>query len=152
MTSDPDEPDRDASDPDAPDVPALGDPLRVAELWCIVADDPAAMLAVHDPGGTYRYVSAGVEAVLGRPAADVVGRSAYAFFHPDEVDRLREEHRGIIERPEAARLRYRVERGDGSYHQVETLAWTLRDDASGELLGIVAVSRLVTPGERARDA
>jgi two-component system NtrC family sensor kinase len=152
VTSDRDLPEHDAPERGVPDAAALGDPLRVAELWRIVADDPAAMLAVHDAGGTYRYVSAGVEAVLGRPATEVVGRSAYAFFHPDEVDRLREEHRLIVERPEAVRLRYRVDRGDGSYHEVETLAWTLRDDASGELLGIVAVTRLAVRGGRAQDA
>src|SRR5690606_7184064 len=57
--------------------PTLPPPAEVLDLL------PDAVCVV-DEDGRYLYVSAGFERILGYPAAEVLGRQAFEFVHPED--------------------------------------------------------------------
>lgn len=119
------------------------DAPAVEDLRRMLTDDTDAMLSIHDAAGDYLYASAAARTILGREPREVVGRSAYEFFHPDDLAAIQESHRRIIETPDTSDITYRIGRSDGTFHEVQTISWTVRDAVSGEETGIVAVTRPV---------
>lgn len=119
------------------------DAPAVENLRSVLADQPDAMLSIHDAAGDYLYASSAARAILGREPGEVVGRSAYEFFHPEDLAAIEASHRHIIETPDTSNITYRIGRADGTFHRVQTISWTTRDPASGEETGIVAVTRRV---------
>lgn len=112
----------------------------VENLRSVLEGDDSAMLSVHDAAGAYLYASRASQTVLGRDPSELVGRSAYEFFHEEDLVTIEASHRRILETPDTSDISYRIERSDGSYHEVQTISWTVRD-SSGEQTGIVAVTR-----------
>jgi two-component system, cell cycle sensor histidine kinase and response regulator CckA len=108
---------------------------------------PARMLAhiddvivILDPDGTIRYESPNHERLFGWKAEDLVGRNAYDFIHPDDMESARAFAASVLARPGASathELRYRC--GDGQYRWVEYSGVNLLHDA--EIAGVLGSYR-----------
>jgi PAS domain S-box-containing protein len=99
------------------------------------------LLSIHAPNGDYLYVSHNTERFFGRSREDVIGRNAYDFFHPDDLERIAGSHAQHEQQHEEApnTIRYRIRQADGTYRWVETRS---RARASREgVEHIVAVTR-----------
>jgi diguanylate cyclase (GGDEF)-like protein/PAS domain S-box-containing protein len=96
-------------------------------------------LSLHAENGDYLFASNAVEHVLGYQPFELVGRSAYEFFHPDDIQRIAEDHTGHSN-GERRRVEYRIRRGDGSWLWVETDSHSYVDEQTGRRF-IVAVTR-----------
>jgi PAS domain S-box-containing protein len=124
--------------------------LRASEQrFRAIVDATNDLIAVLELDGAIRYVSPGIEHVLGWQAEDKVGTNAFDDVHPDDSGRAWEHftnaaaaQSGRGGRPTAFRVRHR----DGSWRQVEAVASNLTHDPA--VRGIVVSIRDV--GERTR--
>lgn len=128
--------------------------LRTSEeQYRMLADYATDMISRHSIDGRYLYVSPASERILGYPPAELVGRLAYDFFHPDDIAAIRQNHEMIINTSDTVgAITYRLRRKDGSYAWIETTSRTIRDTETGAPTEIIAVSRDVTARRKAAEA
>jgi PAS domain S-box-containing protein len=132
--------------------PGTRETLRESdELYRLLAEHSTDMISKHTPEGMYTYASSACRSLLGYDPEDLVGRGAYEFFHPDDLEVIKETHSAILELPDTRTVGYRIRRKDGSYIWFETTSRTVRDPDTDEVLEIIAVSRDVTERKRAEE-
>lgn len=79
------------------------------------------MLSCHDLSGVYRYVTPSCAVLLGYEPADLLGHSAYEFFHPDDLGVIRASHDKIRSGPGiSTRIIYRIRKKSGEFTWFET--------------------------------
>jgi PAS domain S-box-containing protein len=139
--------DLDRRGPDTTSVP----PADLDALRGLIAGS-TDMLARHDPDGTYRYVSPASRQLLGYEPAELVGRSAYEFIHPDDVPSVERAHRAVLAETGLRTVVYRVKNANGHEVRLETSAHTVADPVTGEVAEIQTSSRDVTAREAAESA
>ncbi len=115
--------------------------LRASEAqYRLLAENVTDMISVHSPNGDYIYVSPVCRTLLGDEPSELVGHSAYEFFHPDDLEAFRKSHTTTLETPNSATVQYRLRRKDNSYIWVETTSRATRN-ANGTLETIIATTR-----------
>jgi PAS domain S-box-containing protein len=114
------------------------------ELYRLLAEHSTDMISKHTPEGVYTYASPASRSLLGYDPEDLVGRDAYEFLHPDDLEEIQRTHSAILERPDTYTVAYRIRRKDGSYTWFETTSRTVRDPETDEVLEIITVSRDIT--------
>lgn len=114
------------------------------ESFRIMAEHATDMITRATPDGVYLYVSPACRAQRGYAPEEMVGRSAFEFFHPDDAPRVRRELATKIASAETATFTYRVRRKDGGYIRVESSGRLLRDPATGAPRELIVVTRDVT--------
>jgi len=107
-----------------------------------IADYLGDMVSAHAPDGTYRYVSAASKELLGYEPDELVGRSAYDLFHPDDMAKVAAAHRSTLEGAPFT-VAYRIRRKDHEYLWVETTIRAISDEDSGDVIEIVCSTRPV---------
>lgn len=123
----------------------IDEAIRESEArYRILAENTTDVLSRHKPDGIYTYVSPACKRVLGYEVEEMVGRSAYDFFHPDDFVRARLSPRKINDLPETFTLVYRAQKKGGSYIWFESTNRTVRDGSSERVVEIVTVSRDIT--------
>lgn len=134
---------------DGETIPAEAEPL----LLSLISRHSSDFLAVLTIQGEYVWTSPSSRQFLQMPPEQVVGRSAYDFYHHVDVEQVAAMHARHLEGPdEESSVRYRLTPGRGKERWVETHARVTRD---GELL--VAITRDIddeldetNPGGKAR--
>ncbi len=115
----------------------------------LIAEHSSDMISRHTLEGDYLYASPACRVLLGYEPEELVGRSAYDYFHPEDLAQLRSAHSEILERPDTDTVSYRIRRRDGSYTWFETTSRTVREPTTGNAKEIIAVSRDITERKRA---
>jgi|SRR5215211_1597592 len=118
--------------------------------WSL-ADRLGDLISAHAPDGTYRYASAAAKDLLGYEPAELEGRWAYDFFHPDDVSRVGNAHRSALKGAPFT-VSYRLRRKSGAYVWVETTTRVVFDPDTDEVTEILCCTRAVgdrEPVERA---
>jgi two-component system cell cycle sensor histidine kinase/response regulator CckA len=107
------------------------------------------LLSIVDASGKLVYASPSLERTLGFAPDEKVGADALAEVHPDDVERVREALRRLVEEPDRLlRLSYRVGHRDGSWRTLDTAAQNRLDDPL--IRGIVVNSWDITELEEQR--
>lgn len=114
----------------------------------LLAEHATDMISRHTPEGVYLYASPACRALTGYEPEELVGRSAYDFFHREDLRMIQGSHAAILARPDTDTVSYRLRRKDGAWVWLETTSRTVRDPSTGSVREIIAVSRDV--GERRR--
>ncbi len=127
-------------------------PGESKDLYRILAENSTDMISKHTIEGVYTYVSPACRSLLGYEPEDLVGRSAYAFLHPDDRQRIKDVHSTILQRPDVYTVTYRIRSKDGSYTWFETASRTVREPEMGEAMEIIAASRDITDRKLAEEA
>ncbi|MGC9528271.1 MAG: PAS domain S-box protein [Limnospira sp.] len=128
------------------------DALRESEArYRLLADHATDLISRHDAEGIYRYASPASRALLGYEPEELVGRSAYEFFHPEDVDRIKKSHQILLDTSDVDTVSYRVRRRDGTFIWFETTSHSLRDPETGQIQEIVSISRDITERKQAED-
>lgn len=122
------------------------------ERYRLLAEHATDMIARYDPAGVFLFVSPACESLLGYKSADLVGRSIYDLFDPDQVADLVEQHRAILANTGTHTIRYRLRTRAQGYIWVESTATAIRDPDTGEAIEIVAATRDITARHRAEQA
>ena len=115
-----------------------------------IAEDSLDMISTHSPNGDYTFVSNSSASLLGLRPAELIGKSAYAFFHPDDVPTVERSHDETLTGVEVVRTTYRLRRADGGYVWVETKSKTNRDD-DGNVASIQCITRSVSEDHTIRE-
>lgn len=98
-----------------------GDQMTFPEEWAfrLVAQHATDLISVHAANGDYLYASPNSQDFFGWSPEELLGRNAYNLFHPDDLERIADNHAGHDGHGERA-VRYRLRRLDGSYLWVST--------------------------------
>lgn len=120
------------------------------ELFQIVTENAADMIALVDVKGRRLYNSPAYKRILGYSAAELGETSAFEQIHPDDRFKVLEAAREARETGIGKRLEYRIKHKDGSWRVLESIASTVRD-AKGEVAKLVIVNRDITERKRAEE-
>jgi two-component system sensor kinase FixL len=116
--------------------------------WLI--ENSSDLITLIDAEGTIRYASKSHQTVLGHAIADLYGRKAADFVHPDDLAHLLE---GLAPSARDVRapqsLEMRIRHADGSWRTLEARSSTWSYDP--EVAGMVVNSRDVTARRRAEE-
>ena len=123
---------------------------RREELFQIVTENAADMIALVDVKGRRLYNSPAYKTVLGYTPTELGETSSFEQIHPDDRYRVLEAARQARETGVGQRLEYRIKHKDGSWRVLESLANTIRD-AKGEVAKLVIVNRDITERKRAEE-
>jgi PAS domain S-box-containing protein len=109
----------------------------------LVAEYASDMLSVHelDSAFTYRYASPAAKRLFGYDSADLVGRSAFDFIHPDDRAAVEESAVRLRVRNETISATYRFRAEAGPYTWVESTCRLVPDPHSGEPIEVIATTR-----------
>lgn len=118
------------------------------ELFQIVTENAADMIALVDMTGRRLYNSPAYKRILGYTPAELGETSAFEQIHPDDRFKVLEAARESRETGIGKRLEYRIKHKDGSWRVLESVASTIRD-AKGDVSKLVIVNRDVTERKRA---
>jgi PAS domain S-box-containing protein len=126
--------------------------LRDSEArFRLLAENSTDLISRHTPEGVYLYVSPSCTTLLGYSPAQLLGRSAYEFFHPEDLEAIRESHGTILEMDTAYTVSYRIRRADGSWTWFESASRAIRDPATGQVMEIHSSGRDISERHRAQE-
>ena len=123
-----------------------------AEPFGLLAENSTDMISKHTPEGVYTHASPACRNLLGYEPEELLGRSVYEFFHPEDLKRVSNAHSRGQERPDIYTVSYRIRRKNGTYICLETTSSTVRDPETSKVLEIIAVSRGATERKRIDEA
>jgi len=118
------------------------------ELFRIVTENAADMIALVDVKGRRLYNSPAYKRILGYSPAELSETSSFEQIHPEDRFRVLDAAREARESGVGKRLEYRIRHKDGSWRVLESLASAVRD-ASGDVEKLVIVNRDITERKRA---
>lgn len=107
------------------------------------------LTAIINVDGDYIYVSPSVEFVLGYPAEHFLGKNAFSFIHPDDIETALFGLKSINEKKFVTPEPFRFQNSNGEWRWIET---RLSNELSNPCVnGIVANSRDITEKKRTDD-
>jgi diguanylate cyclase (GGDEF)-like protein/PAS domain S-box-containing protein len=118
------------------------------ELFQIVTENAADMIALVDVKGNRLYNSPAYKRILGYSAAELGETSAFDQIHADDRFKVLEAAREARSTGIGKKLDYRIRHKDGTWRVLESIAGTIRDK-NGEVAKLVIVNRDVTDRKRA---
>jgi len=123
---------------------------KQAELFQIVTENAADMIALVDVKGHRLYNSPAYKRILGYSTAELGETSAFEQIHPDDRFKVLDAAREARETGIGRRLEYRIRHKDGSWRILESVASAVRD-TQGEVAKLVIVNRDITERKRAEE-
>jgi diguanylate cyclase (GGDEF)-like protein/PAS domain S-box-containing protein len=118
------------------------------ELFQIVTENAADMIALVDVKGNRLYNSPAYRRILGYSPAELEGTSAFDQIHVDDRFKVLEAAREARSTGVGKKLDYRIRHKDGTWRVLESIAGTIRND-KGEVAKLVIVNRDITERKRA---
>lgn len=104
--------------------------------------DGSDMIAILDDYAIYKYVSPSSETVLGIPAGDLIGKSAFEFIHDNDTERIKDTLSNLSTKERIQIEPFRFIDAQGNWRWIGTTLTNLSDDPA--VGGYVANSRDVT--------
>ena len=120
------------------------------ELFQIVTENAADMIALVDVKGHRLYNSPAYTRILGYSSAELGETSSFEQIHVDDRFKVLEAAREARSTGVGKKLEYRVRHKDGTWRVLESAANTIRD-AKGEVSKLVIVNRDITERKRAEE-
>jgi diguanylate cyclase (GGDEF)-like protein/PAS domain S-box-containing protein len=120
------------------------------ELFQIVTENAADMIALVDVKGRRLYNSPAYKRILGYSAAELGETSAFEQIHPDDRFKVLQAAQQARTTGVGQKLEYRIRHRDGSWRVLESVAGTIRDE-KGEVSKLVIVNRDVTDRKHAEE-
>ncbi|MCF8373335.1 MAG: response regulator [Bacteroidales bacterium] len=118
---------------------AQTDLIKSERLYRLLAENSSDMIAKHNLEGVFEFVSPSSYNLLGYESEDLIGRNIYDFFHPDDLDSIKNIHSQIIDKPGPIITEYRLKNAEGKFIWMEVSSSAFindEDEFSGEMLSI----------------
>ncbi|MBN2501306.1 MAG: PAS domain S-box protein [Anaerolineales bacterium] len=126
--------------------------LESEERYRILAENAIDMISKHDLEGRFLYVSPACVQLLGYSADEIIGKSSYEFIHPEDIPKIKNEHKIIVEQSITNMVSYRLRQKDGEYRYVETTSKSITDPETGEITEILAITRDISERIKAENS
>lgn len=117
------------------------------ELFRLISENAADMIAVVDASGNRIYSSPSYERLLGYTAEELKGTGTLDHVHPDDRQLVEEAALEAQEHGADRSIQYRMRHKDGSWRIVESTSNVVRN-AHGEVEKLVVVNRDVTASKQ----
>lgn len=96
------------------------------------------MVSVHSgPQGIYTYVNHYCKALLGYEPEELIGKSAYSFIHPDDIESVAENHSWVLRGEDVNSSTLRLCHKNGEWIKVNCISWNSD-------IGVIVVTNLHT--------
>jgi PAS domain S-box-containing protein len=125
--------------------------LEREELFHLISDNAADMIAVVDMHGKRIYNSFSYQRVLGYSPEELQTSSAFEQIHPDDRDRVKSAAEEARRSGIGKTLEYRLRHKNGEWLVLESTSSVIRDE-KGEPEKLVIVNRDVTERKKAEEA
>jgi PAS domain S-box-containing protein len=124
---------------------------RREELHRLLSESSRDMICLHEPDGTFLYVSNAVKDLLDYEPEELIGTSPYRLFHPfDRDDVVRPAHNQALQGPWEGRIEYRMRQRFGTYIWFETSCRSILDD-EGRVVRLQTSSRDISERRRTQE-
>jgi diguanylate cyclase (GGDEF)-like protein/PAS domain S-box-containing protein len=120
------------------------------ELFQIVTENAADMIALVDVKGNRLYNSPAYRRILGYSMAELGETSAFDQIHADDRFKVLEAAREARNTGVGRKLEYRIRHKDGTWRVLESVAGTIRNE-NGDVAKLVIVNRDITERKRAEE-
>ncbi|MFQ3220023.1 MAG: two-component system sensor kinase FixL [Paraglaciecola sp.] len=112
------------------------------ERYRFLVEQSGDMISTHRLGDwAYTATNPAVEVVSGYKPEEIMGKPAYDYFHPEDAEAMKKKLIPAIYRFGIRTFRYRHRHKNGKYYWVESTHRSIRDETTGELQEIIAVTR-----------
>ena len=101
-----------------------------------LAENALDLVCELDAEGRFSYASPNFRTVLGYEPADLLGKSAFEFIHPDDQARVGAEYAAAIADPASGTITFRFRHADGSWASLDVGANIYHNEA-GEARGVI---------------
>lgn len=118
--------------------------VETEALHQFLIQNSTELISRHTSEGIFLYTSPACNTLLGYEPHELVGQSAYDFFHPQDVPAIRQSHSNLVNRQPSGPISYRVRHQGGEYLWLETTSRAIYHPETGALEEIIAVSRDIT--------
>ncbi|MFB6218095.1 MAG: PAS domain S-box protein [Halobacteriaceae archaeon] len=117
--------------------------VDISERPTVLLDHAQDKVVVLDEDGTFCYVNAAAERILGFPPEALEGENAFEYIHPEDREEVRATFEAVVADSDYAAdtAAYRHRAADGSWVWLESRVSNLTD---GTLAGYVVSSREIT--------
>lgn len=112
------------------------------ERFRMITEYSSDMITIQDSCGKYLYVSPAGKEILQYDDEEMIGRDSYLFIHPDDIERIRQIHRTLLETGYVVST-YRTRRKDGEYIWFESSIRRL-DEKNLKEPQLIIISRNIT--------
>lgn len=109
----------------------------------LVTDNMLDMITEVNVSGSYQYVSPSVKLTLGYEPADLLGRSAFEFIHPEDISKVLEEYKERLAQKLPGKAEFRYRHAEGHYLWLEAVGNPVFDE-EGLVSGVVFSTRDIT--------
>ncbi len=117
--------------------------VKREELFRIVAENAADMIALVDVKGHRLYNSPAYEKMLGYSSEELAKTSSFEQIHPEDRMKVLEASREARRTGVGAKLEYRIKHKNGSWKVLESTASTIKD-GEGKVDKLVIINRDIT--------
>ncbi|MFH1338400.1 MAG: PAS domain S-box protein, partial [Candidatus Omnitrophota bacterium] len=108
------------------------------------------IILILDADGVIRYISPSVERILGYKPEEMIGKSEFVYFHPEDVAPTQDVLANLTQQPGVnISVIFRVLRANGQYAYMEFVANNLLEDP--KINGIVINARDITERKKAEN-
>jgi diguanylate cyclase (GGDEF)-like protein/PAS domain S-box-containing protein len=120
------------------------------ELFQIVTENAADMIALVDVKGRRLYNSPAYRRILGYSPAELSETSAFDQIHADDRFKVLDAAREARSTGFGKKVEYRIRHKDGNWRVLESIAGTIRDE-KGDIAKLVIVNRDITERKKAEE-
>ncbi|MEW9668641.1 PAS domain S-box protein [Ammoniphilus sp. 3BR4] len=111
---------------------------KIQELHQIISENSQDMIVCLTSEGIVSYVSHSIHDQLGYNPEEFLGKNAYDFWHPEDVDNWVKQ-----ENQDSRKIVYRIRHKNGHYVWQEALSKKIRNDA-GQIQHVIGICRDIT--------
>ena len=97
-------------------------------------NDSRKFVGLHTAQGNYIDVCEAFLVHSGYRKDQLIGESAYSFFHPEDMKAILKSHASITLKPEVATVEYRFRKADDSYSLFRTYSKQLSTNTEGGII------------------
>lgn len=123
--------------------------LRESERnFRLLAENSTDIISRHAIDSTIVYISPSCLPVTGYAPEELIGRTAFDFYHPEDLRYMQDAYQEVMEIPDSTVAIFRFKRKDGSFIWFESIGKTIKDE-NGNPVEIVATNRDITKRKEA---
>jgi PAS domain S-box-containing protein len=110
----------------------------------IITESMQDLICLHQPDGTYTYISPSVKFILGYQPEELEGKNPYDYIHATDLLRIeKESHQKVLSGTSVVQTEYRFRKKDGEYIWLETITRPVRDN-NNNITALHTSSREIT--------